>query len=245
MSLVFYVAHCPFDEKSQDILQVCIQSIEKHHPQSEIFVLYSESNLPCIVRNQSANVKVLPSPIQNSSVIGCFYHYLQSKEERKAIFIHDSMILLSNLDPSTQNNFGFLWYFDGDLYAGLESITCGDIKIKLSDAMNQYPNTYYTGCFGLCLYSNREKLEKLWGAIDFYFYVNHPRRAQALMDLERVLGFYASALGLGNGSICGTIFGTPNAFNRWYTNQTLEEIEKMGYTSPVVKAWMNRFLRDA
>ena len=245
MSLLFYVAHCPFDEKSQNILQVCIESIQKHHPDSEIIVLYSESRLPCVLKVASPNIQVSLSPIQNSSVIGCFYHYLQSNTEKKAVFLHDSMILRENLEPYIKYDFAFLWDFDGEVYKGLHSIICEDIKGSLATAMNNYPNNPYLGCFGLCVYSDRKSMEKLWNALDFLYYVNHPQRTNAFMDLERVLGFHASLLGLGNPSLCGSIIGSPRCFNRWYENQTLEEIENMGYQTPIIKTWMSRFIRES
>lgn len=245
MPLRFYIAHCPFDEASRRIVNISISSIEKYHPESEILVCYSESHLP--VEIHSSNVKVLKSPLQNSSVIGCFKHYLDSKSSEKAVFLHDSMILKGRLDEGTKHSFGFLWYFEGDEYIGLNSIVCQDIKMMLADALKSH-TCDYVGCFGLALYSEQTPLKTLWNAIDFPAYVTHPERANALMDLERIVGFYGSALHLlatdkEELSVCGNVFLVPNTFQRWYTNQTLEEIEKMDYKGPIVKAWMNRFLR--
>lgn len=245
MSFLFYIAHCPFDEMSRRIVNLSISSIEKYHPESTIYLCYSDSHLPLEIH--SPRVKIIHSPLQNSSVIGCFKHYLESASSEKAVFLHDSMILKGRVDKKTTNTFGFLWYFDGEEYIGLNSILCKDIKMKFADTLLSYTGKY-VGCFGLGLYSEHEPLQKLWDSIDFPFYVNHPERANALMDLERILGFYASALHLlptekEQISVCGNVFRVPNAFQRWYTNQTLQEVEQMEYKGPIVKAWMNRFLR--
>lgn len=247
MEPVFYIAHCPFDELSQNVLEVCVESIVKHHPNADILIFYSESNLPCNVKNTSDHISIFRSPIQNSSVIGAFKHYIDSGDTRKAVFLHDSMILRKNISSSVENLFGFLWYFDGEIYKGVNSIECKDVKDLLLEAMHKYPNVNYVGCFGCCLYSDHESILKLWNAFDMTYFVNHPQRAKALMDLERIIGFYSSALGLMSGEgnpVCGNIIGSPLAFNRWYTNQTLQEIESMNYDRPIMKAWMNRFLRE-
>lgn len=247
MSLLFYIAHIPFDQASQRILNVCVESIQKHHPDSEIRVCYSESNLPLAIESCS-NISIIKSPIQNSSVIGPFYHYLQSNDTRKAVFMHDSMILLDKIDIHAKHSFGFLWYFEGEEYNGVKSILCKDIQESFANALKSYPGTEYVGCFGLALYSDRESLQKLWNAIDLLSYVNHPEKANALMDLERVIGFYGSALELIHkerryASICGSIFQCPNTFQRWYSNQSLQQIEEVEYSRPMIKVWMNRFLR--
>lgn len=245
MSLCFYIAHCPFDELSRKIVNLCISSIEKYYPESKIVVCYSESHLP--IEIYSSKVNSIKSPLQNSSVIGCFKHFLDSESLEKAVFLHDSMILKGRLDEGAKHSFGFLWYFEGEEYTGLNSIVCKDIKMNFADALTTYTGEY-VGCFGLALYSEREPLQKLWNAIDFAYYVHHSDRANAMMDLERIVGFYGSALNLvpkekEQLSICGNVFHVPNPFQRWYTNQTLEEIEKMDYKGPIIKAWMNRFLR--
>lgn len=245
MPLRFYIAHCSFDELARSIVNLSISSIEKYHSESEIYLCYSESHLPVVIH--SSKVNIIKSPLQNSSVIGCFRHYLDSNTSEKAVFLHDSMILKGRLDEGTSHSFGFLWYFEGEKHVGLQSILCKDIRMNFADSLNSY-NGEYVGCFGLALYSEKRPLQKLWDIIDFSFYVNHPDRANALMDLERIVGFYGSALNLlptekEQLSVCGNIFCMPNTFQRWYTNQTLEEIEQMDYKGPIVKAWMNRFLR--
>jgi hypothetical protein len=162
--------------------------------------------------------------------------------------MHDSMILKGNIDMCTMNPFGFLWHFEGEEYIGVKSIVCKDLQESFGNLLREYPTTHYVGCFGLALYSEREHLQKLCDTINFLSYVNHPDRANALMDLERILGFWACALNLVSKdenyiSICGSIFKFPCPFCRWYTNQSLEEIERINYPMPIVKAWMNRFLR--
>jgi hypothetical protein len=249
MALLFYIAHVPFDEASQRILNICIESIQKYHPDSEIRICYSEGNLPVSIKSSSSNISLIKSPIQNSSVIGPFYHYLQSQDKRKAVFMHDSMILKDTIEMYTMYPFGFLWHFEGEEYIGVNSIACKDLRESFGNLLREYPSTDYMGCFGLALYSEREPLQKLCDNINFLSFVNHPDRANALMDLERILGFWASALNLVCKdekyiSVCGSIFRFPNAFQRWYTNQSLEEIEEINYPRPIIKAWMNRFLRE-
>lgn len=248
MSYVFYISHCPFDELSQKILNLSIASIEKHYPDSEIFVIYSESNRPFEIQSQNTRIHKCLSPLQNSSVIGAFQYYLESGDTRKAFFLHDSMILKGRLDEKARNDFGFLWYFQGKEYLGLQSIQCEDLKRLLFEAMNNTSTDIFYGCFGLALYSRREPLKKLWAAIDWKLFVNHPQRAKALQDLERILGFYASALELlpeskDSISVCGNIFHHPFAFHKWYNGQSLDYIEALPYDEPVIKAWLNRFLR--
>lgn len=239
--MLFYIAHCPYDEQSRRILNICLTAIQKHYPEADTVVLYSESNLELQV-DASHHVRVEKSPIPNSSVVGCFKHYLDSGEQRKAIFMHDSIILKGRFrEERLAAPFGFIWEFKQ--YSDLKSIECKDIRETVFQHLMEYPDLEWLGCFGCCLFSTRENLQTLWGLIDFPSYAAHPQRAQALMDLERVIGVYSYAAGLHPVALCGSIFTAPRAFERWYTDQTLEDIEAMPYEEAAIKAWMNRFIR--
>jgi hypothetical protein len=182
------------------------------------------------------------NPIPNSSVVGCFKHYLESGEQRKAIFIHDSIILKSRFrEDRLASSFGFIWEFKE--YSDLTSIECDDIRERVSAYVSCHPNLEWIGCFGCCIFSTRENMQILWNHIDFPSYVMHAKRAKALMDLERVIGIYSYALGFQPISLCGSIFKAPYTFQRWYTGQSLEEIETIPYEEAAIKAWMNRFIR--
>jgi hypothetical protein len=68
------------------------------------------------------------------------------------------------------------------------------------------------------------------------------------MDLERVIGVHAYAIGLipinEIRSLCGSIFDMPNAYEEWYTGQDLSDIERIPYEQPAVKAWCRRFIKE-
>jgi hypothetical protein len=101
---------------------------------------------------------------------------------------------------------------------------------------------------GGCLFSDRDSLVKLWNSIDFLEHTSHPMRAKAIMDLERVIGVHAYAIGLiPKGelrSLCGNIFDMPNAYEEWYTGQDLSEIERIPYAQSAVKAFCRRLVKE-
>jgi hypothetical protein len=228
------------------MLSVCVESIQKYYPDSDCWVLYTPSKYPVtLAAHPKLHVEVTPVP--NSSVIGGYKKYLDSDETRKAIFLHDSVFLKGTFSSMLDKPFGFLWHFSE--YSGLPHVELEELRAELTKIVNNHSWLTWVGCFGCCLFSDRPSLLRLWDAIDFVSYTIHPMRAKALMDLERVIGVHAYAIGLipmGQiRSLCGSIFDMPNNFTEWYTGQDLNNIERIPYTQPVLKAWCRRFIKES
>lgn len=250
MNLVFYVAHYPVNESAQQMLATCLEGIRKYYPISECHVLYTPSQKPVDI-DPRLNISVGITPILNSSVVGCFKHYIDSGSTKKALFFHDSMIMKGPFNEEILSKpFGFMWFFNRWDTHSLISIECKDIKTIAYTYLSNVP-TDWVGCFGCSLFSDRESLSKLWNVIDFPMYPSHPKRATALMDLERIIGIFAYGMGLiPQGEIvalCGDIFEQPMSFDEWYSSQSQEKVEEMfrSYSVPVVKAWCRRHIKDA
>ena len=244
-SPIFYISHYPNSELACKMLSVCVEAIQKYYPESDCWVLYSPSKYPVnLPTHPKLHVEV--TPILNSSVIGGFKKYLDSGETCKAIFLHDSIFLKGRFSSTLDNPFGFIWHFIK--YSTLDGIELPYYRMELTDFVDNRPGLTWAGCFGCCLFSDRPSLLKLWDAIDFMEYVNHPMRPKALMDLERVIGIHSYALGLipqgETRSLCGEIFDMPNNFTEWYTGQDLTDIERIPYKQPAVKAWCRRFIKE-
>jgi hypothetical protein len=244
-SPVFYVTHYPNSELACKMLSVCIESIQKYYPDSDCWIIYSPSKFPVnLAINPKLHLK--ENPIPNSCLIGAYKTYLDSGESRKVVFLHDSIFLKGVFSSMIELPFGFLWHFSE--YSRLDSFEIPYFRGQLTEFIDNHPGLKWVGCFGWCLFSDRPSLLKLWDAIDFMEYVNHPMRAKALMDLERVIGIHSYALGLipqgETRSLCGEIFDMPNNFTEWYTGQDLNDIERIPYGQPAVKAWCRRFIKE-
>lgn len=241
---VFYVAHYPSSELVCKMLSVCVESIKKYYPDSECWVLYTPSNYPVSLPSHP-NLHVEENPILNSSVVGLYKKYLESGETRKAIFLQDTVILKGTFSSILDQPFGFVWYFLE--YSGIDSIEIPYFRSKLNGLIESHKGITWAGCMGGCLFSDRDSLVKLWNSIDFLEHTSHPMRAKAIMDLERVIGVYAYAIGLiPQGelrSLCGNIFDMPNAYKEWYTGQDLSEIERIPYAQPALKVFCWRLLK--
>jgi hypothetical protein len=249
---IFYISHYPNSELACKMLSVCIQSIQKYYPESECWVLYTPSTYPVNLPIHP-KLHVEETPVLNSSVIGGFKKYLDSGDTRKAIFIHDSVFLKGTFSTSLEMPFGFIWHFSEHSSIS-KDVRIYDIELpyfreEASDFLNKYPGLNWVGCFGCCLFSDRPSLLQLWNSIDFILYTIHPQRAKALMDLERIIGIHAYALGLipqgEKRSLCGNIFDMPNNFIEWYKGQDLSYIEQIAYSQPAVKAWCRRFIKES
>jgi len=240
---IFYVAHYPSSELACKMLSVCVESIQKYYPYSDCWVLYTPSKYPV---NLPLNPKlhVEENPILNSSVIGAYKKYLDSGETRKAVFLQDTVILKGTFSSMLDLPFGFVWHFSE--YSGVDSIEISDFRTKLAEFVENHNGLRWVGCMGGCLFSDRPSLIQLWNSINFLEYTSHPSRAKAIMDLERVIGVHAYAIGLipinEIRSLCGSIFDMPNAYEEWYTGQDLSDIERIPYAQLAVKAFCRRLV---
>jgi len=247
--LVFYIAHYCSDEQTALLLGYCIRGISEQYPDADIIICKSSSEYVQNTRIELPDkAKIIDSPVPNSSCVGCFKDFLIRYRGcgRKAVFIHDSMILKDKLNNDIlQRPFGFMWYFrDTNLATSIMNIQMRSDYYKMLAIHNMdYEDT--VGCFGFSCFGTYESIEKLWEELPFEEYMKIQPRREVMMDLERFVGVAASYLGLITSietcSLCGNIFDFPFAFKEWYTNQSYEEISAISYEQPMIKIWKQRW----
>lgn len=243
--LAFYIAHYRSGLTSITLLNYCIRSIKLFYPASEIVVCESPSTVEGTY--DISGVRWILSPVPNSSCVGCFKEYLTRHDDKKGIFLHDSMILKGRFkEERLSKPFGFIWSFS--CYYEPRHLEHPLLREALHTILVRSDMDYddYMGCFGFALFGSREAIQALWNAIPFEEYMAFEERKQVMVDLERIVGATAFQKQLvtdtGDCSLCGDIFEFPNAFHNRFNGETYEEVMAYPYEGAVVKFWGNRFI---
>lgn len=246
--LVFYISHYCSDKKVETLLQYCLRGISEQYPNADIVICVSPSSYsPTHPIEYPRNASIIENPILNSGSVGCFKDFLSRYKDRqniKAVFLHDTMILKDNFDKAIlSQSFGFIWYFyDTNIANSIQHPNLRERYFKLFIEHNL--ENEGIGCFGLSCYGTYDAVKKLWDAIPFEKYMELGSRRLVMMDLERFIGITALYLGLISDidtcSLCGNIFDFPYAFQEWYNNQSYEELCGIKYDQAVVKITSRR-----
>jgi hypothetical protein len=215
-SLGFIVLRHVNSEDTNKIWIKCIQQIRKSYPTIKIVIIDDNSNYDYIVYDESIlnNCIVIDSTYKGRGELLPYYYFYKNHWFDKAIFIHDSVFINSNIDTDNVKDIKFLWHFNGG-----ESDNSIYIEQLLSflnhsaELLSLFKNkNKWTGCFGVMSVIDYNYLKHIVDKYNIFILLDHVTTREGRMACERIFALinYLENYDISSPSIFGYIYDNSN-----------------------------------
>jgi len=171
-------------------LNLCIQNLRLHYYNTKIYIINDNSNSNLINIKEDHNkdlITIINSEIKGSGEFLFLYYYNKLETSKKALFIHDSMFLISpiNHDLITNlNNIKFLLSFNKKYKIKEQE----KFIYKLNQGSNININDNWVGCFGGSCIITLDYLKELQQTYDILSLIPFITCRSEREIYERILG---------------------------------------------------------
>ena len=213
-------------------------------------------SIPLSFKNDD-NISIEKTKFPRSGEFSGYYHYHQGKYAKRAVIMHDSMLLFRPIDKLNEINIKFLWHFERNKIE--RSNNCVEIIRKFTDPIvekeilelfSRRNQDKWTGCFGVASvisYDCLDDLQKKTNFLDIIKYVKCRRDRMAMERIFALVNFKYGNISNSNCSVNGSIFKHPKKGMLHYNykpngNFNLNEILShfQNYDSCMIKTWHGR-----
>ena len=159
---IFVTAHMT-NEATYYALQLCITNIRNHYENNRIFIINDNSKFPVYTDNfkNKELITVIDSDFKGAGEsLFLYYYHKMENPSKKAIYIHDSMFLISPIPKEILDNLTtvkFLLSFDKKFKIKEQE----DYISKLNEGSLINENQNWVGCYGGACIMTHEYLTKL------------------------------------------------------------------------------------
>lgn len=144
-------------ETHLSVLFECLKKIRIHYISEKIHIITDNSSIDIKYLENQYNIYVIQSEFKGAGESLFIYHYYHLKPSQKALYIHDSMLLLKKIDDNIIENLEtvkFLLHFN-KAYKIKEQ---EDFIAKLNKGNEINNNDNWVGCFAGCCIINHNYL---------------------------------------------------------------------------------------
>lgn len=227
---------------------LCYKSIRQFYS-NKIVIIDDNSNNEFInydFQNNLTNCIIINSEYKGSGEILAYYYYYINNFFDKAVIIHDSTFIQSNIDFEIFNDIKFLWHFDHYWDKINEDVDLIH-KLDLNILQNYFEKNKWKGCFGLQSVIDYNFLKKI---SEKYNLFSSPRLFELVnkrnkrMIMERIFALICT---IENKNLENdpSIFGRIHSYIKWgytfdtYINHIINK-NKIILKYPIIKVWSGR-----
>jgi len=241
--LIFVIVSYIKNEKQQELLKRCIESINRFHPLDQIVIIDDNSELPLLPKSERLkNYQIIKSEYHRAGELLPYYYYwkYQGFGSKKMVFLHDSMFLSRALTKEeTDSDVRFHWHFETHRYDNMELIKK---MLKNLKSPITIPEKWY-GCFGVASTISLKTLNHLQSKYEFCtLLLPLIKTREDRCCLERVfaiLCFVEKYVTLENCSNFGDILLFPGHFSDWERKHKKKSMVK-SKNYAILKTWQGR-----
>ena len=178
-------------ETHLSVLFECLKKIRIHYISEKIYIITDNSSIDIKYLENQYNIYVIQSEFKGAGESLFIYHYYHLKPSQKALYIHDSMLLLKKIDDNIIENLEtvkFLLHFN-KAYKIKEQ---EDFILKLNEGSSINENQNWVGCYGGACIITHEYLTKLQNKYNIISIVPFITRRSEREIYERILGAVVS-----------------------------------------------------
>jgi hypothetical protein len=160
-------------ETHLSVLFECLKKIRMHYISEKIFIINSDSSIDIKYLENGNNITVIKSEFNSAGESTFIYYYYHLKPSKKALYIHDSMLLLKKIDDNIIKNLEtvkFLLQFDKAFKIKEQE----EFIAKLNEGNEINNNDNWIGCFGCC-------------CMITYNYLNHLQNTYNILLLTKII----------------------------------------------------------
>jgi len=239
-SLGFIIIRHINDEKTNLYWQECYNSIRKFYD-NKILIIDDNSNKLFIKFNfELNNCEIIESEYPGRGEMLAYFYFLKLYPFKKAVILHDSCFLQTNLNFEEEYNVKFLWSFEHFWNDDKRIIELLLLLKHNTFLINKYiNNNTWRGCFGVMSVINYSFLKQIEEKYNFLnILINHIKTRQDRMCIERIFALLCSIEDLSL-NIYPHILGNIHRYIPWgvtYENYISKKYK--GY--PIMKIWTGR-----
>ena len=180
---IFITAHIQ-NETQLNVLFECLKKLRENYNE-KIFIIDNNSFINInYLENQKNNIIIINHNSGSQSELLFYYYYYKLKPSKKAIYIHDSMILLKKIDISNITNIKFLLEFNKSFKIKEQD----DLILKLNHGDKIIQTENWVGCFGCSSIITYDYLEYLIKEYNLLLLMDYIKTRIDREMLERIIG---------------------------------------------------------
>src|SRR5262252_1359788 len=249
--LGFFILRSVQRAGNEKLCERCFHSVRAVHPEVPIIVIDDNSQPSLAVDDAfvqlDGNARVVGSNAHHrgSGELYPYYLFQTQRPFKRAIILHDSMLVRRPITPSCAP-VQFLWHFDAGAYLEYVKDTVLPLLTYLRHhvALHKmfYTPSTWKGCFGVTSVISLAAVDMLQSRYDLWSLLPRIRTRKQRQAVERVFAMACYDAGLipdaQRPSLCGDIFSHPRRWQNYdpYDHDPLLE----AYDSPVLKTWHRR-----
>jgi len=188
---IFVTAHITHEAHNY-ALQLCITNIRNHYENNRIFIINDNSTISLDNFKDKELITVIDSEFKGAGEsLFLYYYHKMENPSKKAIYIHDSMFLISPIPTEILDNLTtikFLLSF-GKNYKIKEQ---EDFISKLNEGASINKNQNWVACYGGTCIITHDYLKKLQNKYNIISIVPFITRRSEREIYERILGSVVS-----------------------------------------------------
>lgn len=188
---IFVTAHIT-NEIHNYTLHLCIDNIRSHYKNNRIFIINDNSTVSLENFKNKESITVIDSDFKGSGEsLFLYYYHKMENPSKKALYIHDSMFLISPIPTEIVDNLTdikFLLSFCKNYKIKEQE----DFILKLNEGSSINENQNWVGCYGGACIITHEYLTKLQNKYNIISIVPFITRRSEREIYERILGAVVS-----------------------------------------------------
>lgn len=232
--------------------------IRKFYPTVPIHIIDDNSNstmvkaLPWIAKD--SQIRIVPSKFPKAGEILPYEYLYRERPFQKAVILHDSMFLQSELPIEDVKNIHYIWSFDAIIdYPNIFNEMIGHLKIG-KDITQMVASKAWKGCFGVASIMDIDFLTQMHDQTGFLDLTPQIHSKADRCTLERIFAFCVQCTLNGKipAAICGSIHSHIGPFHYTfplYQEDLQRQPKTIGFRKPtkhiihsypIVKVWSGR-----